>query len=420
MNLYLLIVLTLLFSAFFSGMEIAFVSSNKLRLELDKKQTTFPSRLLSVYIEKPSHYIATMLVGNNVALVIYGIAMAQLLEPVFMLFLSSDVTLLILQTLISTLIILITAEFIPKTIFSLNPNTLLVFFALPVYIFYILFYPLTHFIIWLSHNFLKTVLKSNVQSSVPGSFFGKIDLNNLLLEANDENESDQENDPEIRLFQNALDFSSVKIRDCMVPRPEIIALDANASLEEAKKKFAETGFSKILIYQETIDDVLGYIHVKDFFKSPTSVKSIIREVSIVPETMSANKLLRKFIQEQKSTAVVVDEFGGISGLVTIEDMIEEIFGEIEDEHDIVDLVEKEISDHEFIFSGRLEIDYINERYNLEIPESDEYDTLAGFIFYHYENLPKMNESILIDKYHFKVLKMSKTRIEIVKLVISEE
>lgn len=420
MNLYLLIIITLLFSAFFSGMEIAFVSANKLRLELDKKQGSFPAQFLNIYINHPSHYIATMLVGNNLALIIYGISMTQLLEPLFLQYFTSDVVILILQTLVATLIILVTAEFIPKTIFSLNPNTLLVIFALPVYIFYVIFYPFTHSIIWLSNNIINSIQKSHNQNGNDTTgLFGKIDLNNLLFESHEENDKNHEDDSEIKLFQNALDFSNVKIRDCMVPRPEVIALEVSSPLEEAKNIFIETGFSKILIFRESIDDVLGYIHVKDFFKSPSSMESIIREVSIVPETMSANKLLRKFIQEQKSTAVVVDEFGGVSGLVTIEDIIEEIFGEIEDEHDFIELVEKQISNNEFILSGRLEIDYINERYEMDIPESDEYETLAGFIFYHYENLPKMNETILIDKYNFKVLKMSKTKIDIVKLVIVE-
>jgi len=419
MNLYFIIVGTLLLSAFFSGMEIAFVSSNKLRLELDKKQSAFPAGILDLFVKKPSHYIATMLVGNNIALVVYGITMAKLLEPLFTPYLQSDFSILILQTIVSTVIILITAEFIPKTIFSLNPNTLLMVFALPVLIFYIVFYPITQLIVWLSNTFLKTILKSNIQDNEAASYFGKIDLNNLLMESGEESETEQEGDNEMKLFQNALEFSNVKIRDCMVPRPEIIALEANSTIQEARNTMIETGLSKLVIYNETIDDILGYIHIKDFFKSPIDLKSIIRELSIVPETMPANKLLRVFIQEHKSTAIVVDEFGGISGLVTIEDVIEEIFGEIEDEHDITDLVEKQVSENEYIFSGRLEIDFINEKYHLDIPENDEYETLAGFIFYHYENLPKMNETITINKYTFKVLKMSKTRIEIVKLQISE-
>lgn len=419
MNLYIVIIVSLALSAFFSGMEIAFVSSNKLRLELDRKSQSLNAYLLNIFSARPSHYIATMLVGNNIALVVYGYFMALMLEPLFTPVIQSEVGVFLMLTISSTLIILITAEFLPKTVFRLNPNAMLSLFSIPVAFFYFLLYPVTVFTIWVSNSLLRKLFKSGSDAQVTQSFFGKIDLNNLVLEAN-ENDHENTDEAEIKLFQNALDFSNVKIRDCMVPRTDIIAMQTNVSIEDIKNKFIETGLSKIIIYNGEIDDIKGYIHSKDLFTKPRSINEIIRELTIIPETMPANKMLQNFIKEQKSTAIVVDEFGGVSGLVTIEDIIEEIFGEIEDEHDITDLVEKQVAENIFIFAGRFEIDYLNEKYHLDIPVSDEYDTLTGFIFLHHENLPKINEIIKIGRFTFRIMKMSKTRIEMVRVEVNTD
>ena len=414
MNILLVIILTLLFSAFFSGMEIAFVAANKLRLELDKKQGLISSRILTVFSNYPGKYITTMLVGNNVALVIYGMFMAKLLQPLILTFTSSPFVILLIQTIISTLLILFTAEFLPKTLVRLNPNSTLNFFSFPVFIFFVLFFPITQFVTWLSSIIMKYVIKSKSTYNPKDISFGKIDLSFLIMEAEESAETESsEND--IKLFQNALDFSSVKLRDCMIPRPEIVAMEINSSIEDLRQKFIESGFSKILIYEETIDNLVGYITSKELFKNPKDIKSRLITISYFPETMPANKLLKKFIQEHKSLAVVVDEFGGIAGMLTIEDIIEEIFGEIEDEHDTIDFIEKQINDSEYLFSGRLEIDYLNEKYKLQLPESDEYDTLAGLIFFHNESIPVTNDQIIIDNFEIKILKVSKTRIELVQL-----
>ncbi|UCH14523.1 MAG: HlyC/CorC family transporter [Bacteroidales bacterium] len=415
-----IIIISLLFSAFFSGMEIAFVASNKLRIELDKKQGLLSSKLVSIFTSHPGQYITTMLVGNTIALVIYGSVMAKVLEPVIIRFISSSSGLLATQTIISTLIILITAEFLPKTLVRINPNQVLKFLSAPGVLFYILFYPITGSTIWII-NIIITAFFSQSPPSIyyKNRIFGKVDLDYLISEGREDSDEEVHDENDIKLFQNALEFSNVKLRDCMVPRAEIVAMEINSSVDELSQRFIETGFSKILIYNDTIDNILGYISSKELFKNPSDIKSGLIKISFVPETMAANKLLRKLIQEKKSIAAVVDEFGGISGMVTIEDIIEEIFGEIVDEHDTIDLVERQLNDKEFVFSGRLEIDYINEKYKLNIKESEEYDTLAGFIFYHYEKIPKMNERFTIDNFKFNILKVSKTRIEIIQLSLIE-
>jgi CBS domain containing-hemolysin-like protein len=415
-----IILISLLFSAFFSGMEIAFVASNKLRIELDKKHGLLSSRIISLFTSHPGQYITTMLVGNTIALVVYGSVMARILEPVIERLTSSATGILVIQTIISALIILITAEFLPKTLVRINPNMVLKLLSAPVALFFILFYPVTRSTIWIINLIIKTFFPhSRSEMYYKNKIFGKVDLDYLLSESTEESDEEERDENNLKLFQNALEFSNVKLRDCMIPRAEIVAMELNSSVDELSQRFVETGFSKILIYNETIDNILGYITSKELFKNPNNIKSGLINISYVPETMAANKLLRKLIQEKKSLAVVVDEFGGISGMVTIEDIIEEIFGEIEDEHDVIELVEKQLSDKEYIFSGRLEIDYINEKYKLNIKESEDYDTLAGFIFYHYEKIPKMNERFTIDNFEFKILKVSKTRLEVVHLSIIE-
>jgi CBS domain containing-hemolysin-like protein len=415
MNSAIFILLSLLFSAFFSGMEIAFFSSNKLRLELDIKQGHLTSRIISIFTSRPGDYIATMLVGNNIALVIYGILMAILLEPFISHYTQSESIILIIQTIISTLIILFTAEFLPKTLFRLSPNTALKVFAIPVLLFYILLYPVTKLTIAISgfilHNFMRVPRNKKAYPHA----FGKIDLDNLVNESNTEHDEQDEPEQEIKLFQNALDFSNVKLRDCMVPRTEIIAFDESVSLEELRSKFIETGLSKILIYKESTDNIIGYINSKELFKNPSDLPSMIMSLPIVPETMPANKLLQSFIRDHKSISVVVDEFGGTSGIVTMEDILEEIIGEIEDEHDTSELTEEKLNEYEYIFSARHEIDYLNEKYRLNIPESDDYETLAGLILFQYENIPKINDRINIKGFVIRILDASETRIELIHL-----
>lgn len=420
MNPWIIIIISLLFSAFFSGMEIAFISANRLRIELDKKQGGVSSRILSIVTKKPNQYIATMLVGNNIALVVYGIFMAIILEPVILKFTSSESGILLIQTIISTLIILITAEFLPKTLFRINPNGILHVFSVPVYLFYYGLYPVAWFTIFISNTFIKKILKRDIGAGTQNFVFGKIDLNALVTEGTKEITQPEEKDNDFKMFQNALEFSSLKVRDCMIPRTEIIAMDVNVSVDELNQKFVETGLSKILIYEESVDNVIGYIHVKELFKNINEIKSNLLPVSFVPETMSAQKLLQEFIKDGKSLSVVVDEFGGISGMLTIEDIMEEIFGEIEDEHDSMELIEQQTAENEYLLSGRLEIDYLNEKYNLNLPENDDYDTLAGLIIYHSEKIPVLNETIIVEPFTFKILKVTQTRIELIRVTVSKE
>lgn len=416
-TLLITIFITIVLSAFFSGMEIAFVSANKLRLELDKKQETLNSRILSVFTGNPAQYIATMLVGNNIALVVYGVAFARLLEPTFYSFLDSDGAVLLLQTISSTLIILFTAEFLPKTLFRLNPNIFLRIFSVPILFFYIVFYPITRVTMWLSRLLLNGLFRAGIDRNEEKTVFSRIDLDHFVNEPDQQTNlaSATEIDNEIKLFRNALDFSKVKLRDIMVPRTEIEAMDIESSVSELRQKFIETGYSRILFYQDNIDNLIGYLHHSVIFTNPESIRPNLRKVLIVPETMAASKLLSKFIAQKRSIAIVVDEFGGTSGMVTIEDILEEIFGEIEDEHDTVDLIDRKTGENEFILSARIELDYLNEKYNLGFPVEEDYETLAGFILYHYESIPKINTLVTIERYRFKVLKASNTRIELVSL-----
>lgn len=410
----LIILIAILFSAFFSGMEIAFISANKLRIELDKKQDTFTSRIVSIFTANPGQYIVTMLIGNNIALVIFGIFMAILLKPILLLITESEITILLIQTILSTFVILISAEFLPKALFRLNPNGFLNLLSLPVLFFFFLFYPVSKLMILLGGALLQLFFNKENMKKPEIQVFSKWDLDSLLSESQNRVEAEEGGAHDIKIFQNALDFSNVKLRECMVPRTEIIALEENSSMEELKLGFIDNGLSKILIYRENIDNIIGYFHLKELFKNPENIKSKVIPVSIVPETMPANKLLELFVEENKSIAVVVDEFGGTSGMVTIEDILEEIFGEIEDEHDTSVLIDKQVSESEFIFSGRLEIDYLNEKYGLDIPKEEEYETLAGFILFHHESIPKPNQQIIIGAYEIKVLQVSETRLELVK------
>jgi magnesium and cobalt exporter, CNNM family len=410
----------MILSAFFSGMEIAFVASNKLKIELDRKHGIFSSRIINIFMKNPGYYIATMLVGNNIALVIYGILVAHILAPVFenQFHIHNEALILIIQTIIGTIVILFTAEFLPKTIFRSRPNIALNIFSVPVFIFYILLYPITLVTMGITNGFLRFFMKIRLSSgnNSVNPVFGKIDLDHLVTESQSVVEHNMDDEPEKKIFQNTLEFSRLKVRDCMVPRTEVEAIELKSSVNDLKNRFVETGYSKILIYEESIDNIVGYISSKEIFKLPESIKSSLVELSIVPETMKVNKLFRKLIKERKTIALVVDEYGGTSGIVTLEDIIEEIFGEIEDEHDTVDFIERQINENEYIFSGRLEIDYLNEKYNLDFNDTDEYDTLAGYIIHHLENIPELNTKVIIGDFQFSILKVSQTKIELVHLV----
>ncbi|QIA09816.1 hemolysin family protein [Draconibacterium halophilum] len=416
MNPYLLILLTIILSAFFSGMEIAFVSANKLRLELDKQSDPFNSKLLKFLTRNGGQYIATMLVGNNIALVVYGIAFAAVLEPVLLNSIQSDSLVLFLQTIISTFIILLFAEFLPKTLFRIFPNSLLNIFSLPLAFFYVVFFPVSRFSMGITNFLLRNIFKTEPGNEDKNKVFRRIDLDEFIKENDRKNPEQKEIiETEIKLFKNALDFSKIKLREVMIPRTEIEMMETGASINELRQKFVETGYSRILIFNESIDNIIGYVHSSVLFKNPHTIDPFIKNVLIAPETMPANKLLSTFIQEHRSIAIVVDEFGGTAGMVTSEDILEEIFGEIEDEHDVKGIIEKKISNTEFIFSARAEIDMLNDKYFLDLPENEDFETLAGFILYNYESIPKVNTIIKIKKFQFKILKATNTKIELVKL-----
>jgi putative hemolysin len=416
MSQALLVFLTLLLAAFFAAMEIAFFASNKLRLELDRKQGLFSSQIIGIFQSRSGQYIATIQLGNNIAIVIYSIIMARWIEPPLGRVFHSEFGILALQTLISTLIALFIAEFLPKALVRINPNLALRFMSVPLLLVFALLYPVSWLIHRLSNLILKSILRVQSVNQYDNMVFGKVDLNHLIVESQDDTgESNSEEKDEIRLFQNALDFTNVKVRDCLIPRTEITAIGVDSSVEELRQLFIQSGFSKILVYEGTIDNMIGYVTSKDLFKNPPSIKSMLIDIAFIPETMPANKMMRRFIQAHKSVAVVVDEFGGISGLLTIEDIMEEIFGEIDDEHDVDEFIEKNPEAGHYVFSGRLELDYLNETYGLGLPESEEYDTLAGYIIYHYESIPKVNDKVIIDKYEFRILKVSRTRIDLVQI-----
>lgn len=418
MNALTYILISLAFSAFFSGMEIAFISSNKLRFELEKKEKSVTSKILEIFYHNPNQFISTMLVGNNIALVVYGLQMAIVLEPFIARVVNNEALIVLVQSVISTLLILFTGEFIPKTIFKLNPNFSLRLFSVPLLLIYILLYPISKFSALISYLLLKLLGVKNVTGTSQRTL-GKVDLDFFIQQSIEDASQNSDMDTEVKIFQNALDFSNVRLRDCIVPRTEIVACDKSATVEELRSRFIETGLSKILVYNENIDDIIGYIHSSEMFKNPEDWTQSIRSVSIVPETMAANKLMKVLMQDKKSLAVVVDEFGGTSGIVTLEDLVEEIFGEIEDEHDIKSYVAKKVGENEYLLSGRMEIDTLNEKFSLELPESDDYVTIAGFILHFYQKFPKLNESVVIDKYTFKIIKVTATKIELVRMKVAE-
>lgn len=415
------IVIILMLSAFFSGMEIAFVSSDKLRVELDRNNASLTSKILSIFYSHPNDFISTLLVGNNIALVVYGILMAGIIN-VFVLsplgLTGNEGMQVALQTIISTLIVLVTGEFLPKTLFKINANQMLRIFAVPAYIIYIILFPVSKFTSALSRGILRIMgLKVNKQASERA--FTKIDLDNFIQSSIDSTKNEDEITDEIKIFQNALYFSEVKVRDCLIPRTEIEAVEINSSIESLKSHFIESGNSKIIVYKEDIDHIVGFIHSSEMFRNPTDWTQHIKEVPIVPETMPAQKLLKRFMQQKKSLAIVVDEFGGTSGLVTMEDLVEEIFGDIEDEHDNTNYVAKQIGENEYIISGRLEIEKVNEQLGIDLPEAEEYVTVGGLILHEYQSFPKLNEIVQFDKFEFKIIKNTTTKIELVRLKITE-
>ncbi len=414
----LIIFLAIILSAFFSGMEIAFVASNKLRIELDRKQGVFGSEIIKLFTDNPGQYIATMLIGNNISLVIYGLVFTNLLGPVLKPFIASDLVILIVNTILSTAIILFVAEFFPKTIFVISPNFFLKFLSIPTLFFFFLFYPVSKLTLGASNLFIKLFFRIKPgEKKQENIIFSRIDLDHFVSLSKRNKEESEAEQHDFRIFQNALDFSSVKLRECMIPRTEIEAVDCDTSIDKLKEKFIDTRLSRILVYQESIDNIIGYFELKDIFKNPKDVRSLIRKLAIVPETMPANKLLKLFVDEKRNIALVVDEFGGTSGMVTIEDVLEEIVGDIEDEHDTYDLIEKVVGPNEYILSGRIEIDYLNEKYHLKLPEEDDYETLAGMVLFYHGSIPGNNDVIRIGKIVIKVLRATTTRLELVDLKI---
>ena len=418
MSIIIYLLITMAFSAFFSGMEIAFVSVDKLRFEMDRKGGV-SSRILSLFFRNPNDFISTMLVGNNIALVIYGILMAQIIgDNLLAGWITNHFVMVLVQTVISTLIILVTGEFLPKTLFKINPNLALNVCAVPLFICYVVLYPISKFSSGVSYLFLRLFgMKVNKEASAKA--FGKVDLDYFVQSSIDNAESEETLDTEVKIFQNALDFSAVKIRDCIVPRTEVVAVALDTSLEELKGRFVESGISKIIVYDGNIDNVVGYIHSSEMFRSPKDWRDHVKEVPIVPETMAAHKLMKLFMQQKKTIAVVVDEFGGTSGIVSLEDLVEEIFGDIEDEHDNTSYICKQIGEHEYVLSARLEIEKVNETFNLELPESDDYLTVGGLILNQYQSFPKLHELVSVGKYQFKIIKVKATKIELVRLKVME-
>lgn len=408
---------SLIFSAFFSGMEIAFVSSNRMLAEMDREKNGFSQKILSVFYRHPNGFVSTMLVGNNIVLVIYGIMFAQFFDRTFFESFAPG-TRVVLDTIASTFVVLFTGEYLPKAFFKSNPNRLLTFFAPVAYFFYIILWPISVFSTFLSRCLLR-VLGIKVKENAGDEGFSKVDLDYLVQSTIDHAQKDQDID-EVKIFQNALDFTDRKVRDCMVPRTEINAVEYKSSLAELMQKFVESGNSKIIVYKDDIDHIVGYIHSSEMFRNPEVWTEHIRTMPFVPETMAAQKLMRTFLQEKKTLGVVVDEFGGTSGIVSLEDIVEEIFGDIEDEHDTSNLVAKKINEEEYIFSARLEIDKVNEMFHLDLPESDDYKTVGGLILAAYQSIPKVNDIVQTGRFEFKILKNTVTKIELVRLKVVQK
>lgn len=407
-------------SAFFSGMEIAFVASNRLLMKVGKDQSGLSQHCLKVFYATPNSFVSTMLVGNNIVLVVYGILFARIFDGLWqMAGISNDATLVMLDSICSTLVILFTGEFLPKTLFKSNPNRLMSLLSPVAYLFYIVLWPISRFSTLLSRLFLRLLGVKMEEGNNDGTFT-KVDLDDLVQSSIDNTPQGGEVDDEMKIFQNALDFPDLKVRDCMVPRTEINAVPYDCTADELQQKFVESGNSKILIYKEDIDHIVGYIHTLELFRAREKWHDHIRQMPFVPETMAAQKLMQIFLGQKKSIGVVVDEFGGTSGIVSLEDIVEEIFGDIEDEHDNTNYIAKQTADGDYILSGRLEIDKANELFNLGLPDSGEYKTISGLILHAYQSFPKLNEVVKVGKYHFKIVKKTMTKIEVVRLHVAEE
>jgi len=416
------IIITMILSAFFSGMEIAFVSSSRLQAEIDKgERNGFAQHCLDKFYHNPNGFVSTMLVGNNIVLVVYGILFAQIFDQIWQTIgITGEATLVIIDTISSTLVVLFTGEFLPKTLFKSMPNQLLTLFAPLAYLFYIILWPISVFSTWLSRGILRLAGVKIPKEEEEGAFT-KVDLDYLVQSSIDNAKDEKDIDDEVKIFQNALDFPDTKVRDCMVPRTEINAVDTDdCKLSELQQKFIESGNSKIIVYKGDIDHIIGYIHSSEMFHDAENWRSHIRKMPFVPETMAAQKLLQTFLREKKSLGVVVDEFGGTSGIVSLEDIVEEIFGDIEDEHDNSNYIAKKLKDGDYLLSARLEIDKVNEMFGLELPESDEYMTISGLILHEYQSFPKLNEVVNVGKYSFKIIKSTMTKIELVRLHVNNK
>ena len=405
-------IITLLFSAFFSGVEIAFISANKLKLELDKNSGKFPANIITYFSKNESDFITTMLVGNNIALVVYGIVMTQILTPQIADYLHSDVALLLVQTIITTLIVLVTAEFFPKVIFRIYPNQILRLFSIPIWLFFVLFRPVALLMLYLAKVVLKYILGQKIEEGK--QVFGKTDLDEYLSNVKSA-EGVEESRVEVEMLQNVLDLTDKKLRECMIPRTEIVAMDILSPINEIKDKFIATKLSKLLIYKGNIDKVIGYVHSSDLFRNPKNVRSVLLPIPFVPESMSAMQLLNQFIESNKGIALVVDEFGGTSGMLTIEDVTEEIVGEIVDEHDMEEITDKQLSKNQYQLFARLDIEVVNKKYGLDLPESDEYETIAGLILHHLAEIPKQDDVIELEEFQFTIIKVNDTAIQEVRL-----
>ncbi len=420
-NSIILILVSLLFSSFFSGIEIAFISSDRLHIELEKERGSIAGKILSRFTKNQAHFIGTTLIGNTISLVVYGIFMANLIEPVLSdilpAYLNNQSLILIIQTILATLVVLLTAEFLPKIIFRIDPNFFLSVFAIPLLIIYFILYPIVYGIVGLSKYIIIKVLHLKFKEDEP--VFSLTDLNEFIQSKFIDDKAEGKFDIDTKIFNNALEFKTVKLRECMIPRTEIVAVELSSDIETLRNEFVESGLSKILVYKESIDDIIGYCHSLELFKKPSDIESILSPLIIAPETSLANELLVQFITERKSMALVVDEFGGTSGIVTIEDIIEEIFGEIEDEHDEQDLVEHKLDDDSFLLSARHEIDYLNERYEWNLPLG-EYDTLGGLILSITEDIPSLNQDVIIKPFKFHIVSIEENRINLVKMTLLQE
>lgn len=413
------IIITMVFSAFFSGMEIAFVSSNRMLAEMDKDKNGLRQHIISYFYQHPNNFVSTMLVGNNIALVLYGILFAQIFDTTLFAPLPDEWK-VVADTILSTIVVLFTGEFLPKTLFKSSPNLLLTLFSPLAMVCYIVLWPISRFATFLSKIILR-IAGVKVEEGAADDAFTKVDLDYLVQSSIDNAKDDNKSvDDDVKIFQNALDFGDIKVRDCMVPRTEINAVSDQCSLDELMQKFIESGHSRIIVYHGDIDHIIGYIHSSEMFRKPADWHKSLREMPFVPESLSAQKLMQIFLQQKKSLGVVVDEFGGTSGIVSQEDIVEEIFGDIEDEHDSSNLVSKKISDNEYVLSARLEVDDVNDQYGLDLPESDDYKTIGGLILNYYESFPKLNETVHIGRFEFKILKKTMTKIELVRLTVAKE